>query len=43
MGFTVDGLGHSWPSTLGLDGQVTDFNATTADIIPFFEMHPLFG
>lgn len=36
-GFTVKGLGHSWPSTAGLDGGVTDFNATTADILPFFD------
>jgi poly(3-hydroxybutyrate) depolymerase len=40
-GFTVKGLGHAWPSTLGLDGDVTDFNATTADILPFFETHTL--
>jgi len=40
-GFTVKCLGHSWPSTLGLDGGITDFNATTADIIPFFEAHTL--
>jgi hypothetical protein len=39
-GFTVKCLGHSWPSTLGLDGSVTDFNATT-DILAFFETHTL--
>lgn len=36
-GFTVEGLGHSWPSTQGLDGGTTSFNATTANIIPFLE------
>ena len=40
-GFTVKCLGHSWPSTLGLDGGITDFNATTAYIVPFFESHTL--
>ncbi|KAJ6464168.1 alpha/beta-hydrolase [Mycena vitilis] len=40
-GFTVDGLGHSWPSTAGLDGGVTSFNATTANILPFFDMHSM--
>ncbi|KZP07784.1 carbohydrate esterase family 1 protein [Athelia psychrophila] len=40
-GYTVDGLGHSWPSTLGLDGGVTTFNATTAAILPFFDAHVL--
>ncbi|KAJ7639780.1 alpha/beta-hydrolase [Mycena polygramma] len=40
-GFTVDGLGHSWPSTAGLDGGVTTFNATTANILPFFDMHSM--
>ncbi|KZP16297.1 carbohydrate esterase family 1 protein [Athelia psychrophila] len=39
VGFTIDGLGHSWPSTAGLDGGTTSFNATTAEIIPFFDMH----
>lgn len=38
-GFTVVGLGHSWPSTTGLDGGTTTFNATTAEIIPFFDGH----
>ncbi|KAJ7178110.1 alpha/beta-hydrolase [Mycena filopes] len=42
-GFTVKGLGHSWPGTAGLDGGVTDFNATTANILPFFDMHALVG
>lgn len=40
-GFTVDGLGHSWPGTAGLDGGVTTFNATTANILPFFDMHSM--
>ncbi|KAJ7056905.1 alpha/beta-hydrolase [Mycena amicta] len=40
-GFTVDGLGHSWPGTAGLDGGVTTFNATTANIVPFFETYAL--
>ncbi|KAJ7720813.1 alpha/beta-hydrolase [Mycena metata] len=40
-GFTVKGLGHSWPGTAGLDGGVTDFNATTANILPFFDMHAM--
>ncbi|KAK7042493.1 Alpha/Beta hydrolase protein [Favolaschia claudopus] len=40
-GFTVKELGHSWPSTLGLDGGVTTFNATTANILPFFDAHTL--
>lgn len=39
-GYSVQGLGHSWPSTLGLDGQQTSFNATSQYIIPFFEAHP---
>ncbi|KAF7293027.1 hypothetical protein MIND_01202100 [Mycena indigotica] len=40
-GFTVDGLGHSWPGTEGLDGGVATFNATTANIIPFFDTYAL--
>ncbi|KZP08298.1 carbohydrate esterase family 1 protein [Athelia psychrophila] len=40
-GYTVTGLGHSWPGTLGLDGGVTTFNATTAAILPFFDAHIL--
>lgn len=40
-GYTVDSLKHSWPSTLGLDGGVTSFNATTAAIIPFFNAYTL--
>ncbi|KAF7977237.1 hypothetical protein HWV62_4341 [Athelia sp. TMB] len=40
-GFSVLDLGHSWPSTKGLDGGVTSFNATTANILPFFESQVL--
>jgi hypothetical protein len=43
IGYSVAGLGHSWPGTLGLDGGVTSFNATTASIIPFFNNHTLRG
>ena len=39
--YSVKGLGHSWPGTLGLDGGVTAYNATTAAIIPFFTNHTL--
>jgi poly(3-hydroxybutyrate) depolymerase len=39
-GYTVDGLGHSWPTTNGLDGGKASFNATPDDIVPFFEAHP---
>lgn len=38
-GFPVDNVGHSWPTTDGLDGGFTSFNATTASLIPFFERH----
>jgi len=41
LGYSMSGLGHSWPSTLGYDGGVTAFNATTAAIIPFFNQHHL--
>ncbi|KAJ7487499.1 hypothetical protein B0H11DRAFT_2230263 [Mycena galericulata] len=40
-GYTMDHFGHSWPSTLGLDGGVTDFNAMIANILPFFDAHPM--
>jgi polyhydroxybutyrate depolymerase len=40
-GYSVAGLGHSWPGTLGLDGGVTAYNATTIAIIPFFNNHSL--
>lgn len=39
--YSVTGLGHSWPGTLGFDGEVTPYNATTAVIIPFFNNHTL--
>jgi len=41
IGYSVAGLGHSWPGTLGFDGGVTAYNATTAAIIPFFNNHTL--
>lgn len=40
-GYSVAGLGHSWPSTQGYDGGVTAYNATTAAIIPFFNNYTL--
>jgi poly(3-hydroxybutyrate) depolymerase len=47
-GFSVEGLGHAWPSTLGLDAEsvpnkslaVATFNATDY-IVGFFDQHPL--
>ncbi|KAJ7608451.1 hypothetical protein FB45DRAFT_763494 [Roridomyces roridus] len=38
-GFTVENLGHFWPSTLGLDsgGVPAPFNATEDGILPFFD------
>lgn len=39
-GYTVDGLGHTWPNTEGLDGGTAPFDATPDDIVPFFEAHP---
>ncbi|KII85665.1 carbohydrate esterase family 1 protein [Plicaturopsis crispa FD-325 SS-3] len=39
-GYTIDGLGHSWPTTLGLDGDKALFNATPEYIVPFFDAHP---
>lgn len=41
VGYSVAGLGHSWPGTLGLDGGVTAYNATTTAIIPFLNQHKL--
>ncbi|KAL8287354.1 hypothetical protein RQP46_003806 [Phenoliferia psychrophenolica] len=46
VGVTVEGLGHSWPTTLGLDPSgspenVASFNMTSAFILPFFEAHTL--
>lgn len=45
-GITGAGLGHSWPTTLGLDPagapeNVAKFNMTAAFIIPFFNDNPL--
>lgn len=40
-GFSVVNLGHSWPTTAGLDGGKASFNATTANILPFFESQVL--
>ncbi|KAI0917297.1 hypothetical protein AcW2_007466 [Taiwanofungus camphoratus] len=40
-GYSVAGLGHSWPSTLGLDKQKTPFNATNEYIVPFFDLYTL--
>jgi poly(3-hydroxybutyrate) depolymerase len=39
-GYTIDGLGHSWPTTKGLDGGTAPFDATPDDIVPFFDAHP---
>lgn len=41
--FTIKGLGHSWPTTAGLDGGAATFNATPTYIVPFFDAHPLTG
>lgn len=40
-GYSVAGLGHSWPGTLGYDGGKTAYNATTVAIMPFFSNHTL--
>ncbi|EJD43594.1 alpha/beta-hydrolase [Auricularia subglabra TFB-10046 SS5] len=42
----VEGLGHSWPTTLGLDSSgapnnTASFNLTTAHLVPFFNAHVL--
>ncbi|KZV91833.1 alpha/beta-hydrolase [Exidia glandulosa HHB12029] len=42
----VDGLGHSWPTTLGLDSSgapnnTANFNLTTAHLVSFFNAHVL--
>ncbi|RDW73140.1 putative poly(3-hydroxybutyrate) depolymerase protein [Coleophoma cylindrospora] len=41
---TVEGLGHAWPSTLGLDlagspNHTANFNFTSQYLIPFFSRH----
>lgn len=43
---TIEGLGHSWPSTLGLDmagspNQTTNFNFTQQHLVQFFSRHRL--
>ena len=43
---SVEGLGHAWPSTLGLDlagrpNQTANFNFTIQHLIPFFSSHRL--
>lgn len=40
-GYTIQGLGHSWPNTVGLDNGVAGFNATQDVILPFFTRHAL--
>ncbi|ODN86089.1 poly(3-hydroxybutyrate) depolymerase [Cryptococcus wingfieldii CBS 7118] len=43
---SVEGLGHSWPSTLGLDlagspNQTANFNLTSPHLVDFFSKHQL--
>ena len=43
---TVEGLGHAWPSTLGLDlsgspNQTANFNFTSQHLVQFFSRHTL--
>ncbi|KAH6657399.1 ferulic acid esterase [Truncatella angustata] len=43
---TVEGLGHAWPSTLGLDlagspNQTANFNFTSPHLVNFFSRHSL--
>ncbi|EFX06432.1 ferulic acid esterase [Grosmannia clavigera kw1407] len=43
---TVEGLGHAWPSTLGLDragkpNQTANFNFTSQHLVQFFSRHRL--
>ncbi|KAL3426108.1 hypothetical protein PVAG01_02899 [Phlyctema vagabunda] len=43
---TVEGLGHAWPSTLGLDlagspNQTANFNLTNQHLVQFFSRHRL--
>ncbi|EOO03297.1 putative poly(3-hydroxybutyrate) depolymerase protein [Phaeoacremonium minimum UCRPA7] len=45
-GLTVEGLGHAWPSTLGLDlagrpNQTANFNFTSQHLVQFFSRHKL--
>jgi poly(3-hydroxybutyrate) depolymerase len=46
VGLTVDKLGHSWPTTAGLDqsgrpNNTATFNFTSEVMIPFFDQHVL--
>jgi len=46
VGLSIEKLGHSWPSTPGLDiagapNQTATFNYTSEVLIPFFERHVL--
>lgn len=43
---TVEGLGHAWPSTIGLDltgspNHTTNFNFTSQHLVQFFSRHQL--
>lgn len=43
---TIEGLGHAWPSTAGLDlsghpNQTANFNFTPQHLVPFFSRHHL--
>ncbi|KAH8646852.1 ferulic acid esterase [Xylariales sp. PMI_506] len=45
-GLTIEGLGHAWPSTLGLDlagrpNQTANFNFTSPHLVEFFSNHKL--
>ena len=40
-GYTIQGLGHSWPNTVGLDHGIVGFNATQDVILPFYTQHAL--
>ncbi|WVW80423.1 hypothetical protein I302_102404 [Kwoniella bestiolae CBS 10118] len=46
IALSVGGLGHSWPSTLGLDlagrpNHIANFNLTSAHLLPFFSKNKL--
>lgn len=45
-GLTVEGMGHAWPSTEGLDlsgspNHTTNFNFTSQHLVQFFSRHKL--
>ncbi|ORY59685.1 uncharacterized protein BCR38DRAFT_412683 [Pseudomassariella vexata] len=45
-GLTIEGLGHSWPTTSGLDlagapNQTANFNFTSPHLVQFFSSHQL--